>query len=294
MAEVLSLTQCVLCLVTSHRLRAHEVVRAGPVPPRQCPDCGHHQRGHVYGRRGTAAGTRRQPQLHPHSGPQTLRQAPLPLAQGALQLAAPWCRAGSVTGRREKEPAAASGAASAPRGVLGVREHQRLGRQQDQGHGHLRQRGDGAPRREYQQCQQEAVLLWDDVPALSLQRLGLPRNWRQALELLLHQLTHFCTSSDFLEKPGGLEAHTYQRGLRVRAQPQVLATVTTSPAQGTHTQVHTGSQGQYKDILVLTCRQLWLSLRKLSPKTSHSLHKVNYWYVKVSGLHVYIHQAWVK
>ncbi len=179
-----------------------------------------------------------QPQLHPHSGPQTPHQTPLPLAQGALQCTATRCRASRVTGCRQKDPQA-SGAASAPWSLLSVWERQCLGGQQDQSHRHLRQGGDSATQREYQQCQQEAVLLWDDVSQRLLRRLWLFGNWRQTLELLLHQLAHVCTSADFIWEPGGVEAHSHQRSLCVCAESQVVEAVKKLCAHRTHTGSHT-------------------------------------------------------
>lgn len=125
-----------------------------------------------------------------------------------------------------------------------MRERQRLGGQQDQSHGHLWQRGDGAAQREHQQREQEAVLLRDHVPQRPARQLQLLGDRRQALELQLHQLTHFCARAHFLQKPGGVEAHTHQRRLRVCAEPQVLAAVRTMQS---HTRQHTedGSETQY-------------------------------------------------
>lgn len=107
-----------------------------------------------------------------------------------------------------------------------MRQRQRLGGQQDQGHGHLGPRGDGAAGRQHQQRQQEAVLLRDHVPQRAPGPLQLFGHRRPQLELLLHQHAHVRARADLVQEPGGVEAHTHQRGLRVRAEPQVVAGVT--------------------------------------------------------------------
>lgn len=202
----------------SHRLRAHEVVHAGCAPPLKRPCCGQDD---------TGAESGNQAQLHPLCGSQAVQQTPPPVAQGALQRQAPGLRPGP---RLREEGPQASRAPPAPWPLLGVRERQRLGGQQDQSHGHLRKRGDSAAKREHQQREQEAVLLRDHVPRRPVGELQLPGDRREALELQLHQLTHVRASADFLQEPGGVEAHTHQRCLRVRAEPQVLAAVRAPPS----------------------------------------------------------------
>lgn len=232
-------------LIAPHRWHAHEAIHAGGVPPPKCPCCGQD---------GTGAASGKQAQPHPLCGPQAIQQAPPPVAQSALQCwppsqRLPWLR---------KEDAKASRAAPAPWSLLRVRERQRLGGQQDQSDGHIRQRGHGAAKRQHQQREQEAVLLRDHVSQChTLGRLRLFGDRCEALELQLHQLTHVCARSDVLQKPGGVEAHTHQRCLCVRAEPQVLAAVrTTQSPSRPHTEkgwnpVHTLTLPARRNLLIL-------------------------------------------
>lgn len=200
-------------LIASHRLRAHEVIHAGCVSPLKCPCCGQDSTGEVAGK---------QPQHRPLSWPQIIQQTPPPIAQSALQRWPPRLRASTRLAWLRKEEPQASWVASASWTLLCVWERQRLGGQQDLSYGHLWQRGHSAAKRKHQQREQEAVLLRDHMLPRQLQLFG---DRCEALELQLHQLAHFCACADFLQKPGGVEAHTHQRGLCVCAEPQVLAAV---------------------------------------------------------------------
>lgn len=200
-------------------------------------------------------------QCRPLHRPQAPHQTPLPLTQGGLQQPAPRCAAGRLTGFRRQEDPQARRAAPAPWSVLGVRKCQHLGRQQDQSHGHHGTRGDGAAKREHQQCHQEAVLLRDHLQPRELRQLRLPWDRRAPLELPLHQLAHVCARADHVREPGGVEAHPHQRGLRVRVESQVVAAVRTS-ANG-----HSAVEIQAR---------LFFSQR-----LSHIVHKVNYSYSRI-------------